>query len=711
MLKKSFFLPVLFIFFFSSSVFAQYTPWFYWTFLPENQMNEIIGEASGETAWNNIMETGGYNRDRLPEEYRTTFFESQYVLNQLKQYGLPGAEIVRFPAGEVWDGIKGELWEIEPMKQKLASFQDMRAMLAKGSNSADVTAELVWVGRGTKKEIDDADVDGKIVVTEGRINSAHNFACIQHKALGVIAISASRPYFDPLQIPWSGIGSRRRRPGENADSGKAKFGFFLPVREGDYLKKRLLSGQKIKVHAVVKTTMQPYEYQDVTCHISGTDPNAGEIIFSAHLFEGIIKQGANDNISGSMAILEVARVLHTLIEEGRLPRPKRTIRFIWGAEFSGIGPWVKANKDLMEKTLCDINMDMVGEYLSKNKAFMELMRTTYGNPHYINDVVENYYRFVGEGNRERIQNRSSFFKVPHRIVAPSGADEPFYYSIETHYGSSDHEIFNDWSVDVPGVMMIAWPDQWYHTSGDRVDKADPTQLKRVVVIGAASAYTIANADDDMAVKIAGEITSNASRRLGHQFAVALETMNQAAKENFSDAYKEAQNCINAATDNEIATLASVLELANDRKKVGVYVTKMQKSVRQIAKTHLSTLATHMKTVAIHLNTKPARVTLTKEEKRAAKIIPEQTAKVKEMGYAGFRGVFELINKIPREEKDKYPYNRREVGSTSELQALINGGRSVLDIRNALDAQYPGQVKLQSVMNYLQILKLAGLVQM
>ncbi|MDP2955430.1 MAG: HEAT repeat domain-containing protein, partial [Longimicrobiales bacterium] len=43
-----------------------------------------------------------------------------------------------------------------------------------------------------------------------------------------------------------------------------------------------------------------------------------------------------------------------------------------------------------------------------------------------------------------------------------------------------------------------WPDRWYHTSGDHVDKTDPTQLKRVAVITAAAAYTIASADDEMA---------------------------------------------------------------------------------------------------------------------------------------------------------------------------------------------------------------------
>jgi hypothetical protein len=127
-------------------------------------MDLIVGEASGETAKNTIMETGGYNKDRLAEEYAGTFYESQYIYDQLKLYGLPGAEIVHFDAGQSWNGIKGELWEVKPQLRKLASYKDMTAMLARGSNNADVEAELVWVGRGTKDEIESAGVEGKIVV-------------------------------------------------------------------------------------------------------------------------------------------------------------------------------------------------------------------------------------------------------------------------------------------------------------------------------------------------------------------------------------------------------------------------------------------------------------------------------------------------------------------------------------------------------------------
>jgi aminopeptidase YwaD len=681
----------------ASPATAQYTPWHYWTLLDPAVMDEIIGESSGETAWNSVVELGGYNKFRYPEEYATTFYEAQYVYDQLKLYGIPGAEIVRFPGGQVWDGIKGELWEMSPMRQKLASYQDLRAMLASGSRDADVTAPLVWVGTGTPEELDRARVAGKIVVTDGSMGGVHQAACVERGALGVVNITNSRPFFDPLQIPWSGVAGR-------GAAGEPKFGFFIPPREAEVLKRRLLAGEEIIVHAQVESTFQSYDLQDPVAHIPGTDPDAEEIILSAHLFEGYVKQGANDNHSGSAAILEVARTLHTLIEEGRIPRPKRTIRFLWGPEFSGTGPWVVENKDLMERTVANINMDMVGEWLTLNNAFMRLMRTTYGYPHYINDVMENFYRFVGEANNERIQLRSGFYKVPRRIVAPSGADEPFYYSIETHYGASDHMVFNDWGVQVPGIMMIVWPDQWYHTSGDRPDKADPTQLKRVVVIGAAAAYAVASADDDLAMRLAGEIASNGTRRLGHQFIIAQEKLNEATAANLADQYKHARAHIQGTVMAEKETLESVLELASDGARVGAYVEAMKGTVDAIGSAHLAALETHMAAAAARVGARPVQLQPTDLERRAGGIVPRQTALVKRDGYQGWR---QHLQSVSPEVQGRFPHQGI---NTSEVQLLVDGRHTVLDIKTMLDAQSQTMADLQAVLNYLEILKAAGLVE-
>ncbi len=703
----------------SAAAEAQYTPWLYWTFLPQAQMDEIVGEASGEAAWRTIAVLNAFNRDRTAEEFEGTFFETQYVLDQLKRYGIENAAIAAYPGGEAWDGIRGDLWEVSPIRQKLASHTDMVPMLANGSSPAKVTGELIWVGRGMVEDIRQAQVEGKIVVTEGSISMVHSEACLRQGALGVIAINQGRPDSGPLELSWGGVGARRRRmrPGmgeeqqPGAEPPAPKFGFNIPKREGEFLKSRLLRREKITVEVNIETQTLPYDLENVVCVIPGTEPESGEVIFSAHLFEGIVKQGANDNISGSAAILEVARTLQTLISEGRLPRPRRSIRFLWGPEFAGTSLWVKDNQAIMEKTLCNINMDMVGEWLTKCQAHMCLMRTTYGNAHYINDVMENYYRYVGEGNRERVQNRSNAYLVPRRIVAPFGADEPFYYSIETHYGASDHEVFNDWGVGVPGVMMIAWPDPWYHLSGDLADKSDPTQLKRTVAIGAAAAYTIAGADDAMAMRIAAETASNATRRLGHQLQVALEELNSAQAESLGESYKSARGYIEAAYINEGDTIDSILELATDKAKVGAYVATMKRTVSAVASAHLAVLKAHMETVAANFGMKPVTVVHSDLEKKAAKMVPKPTAKVRANGY---RGYTQFIEQVPKEEREKYPYAqfgpRDFMGNTAELHCLINGSHSILDIKKMLDAQSPRKASLEHMINYIQVLRLAGLVE-
>ena len=51
-----------------------------------------------------------------------------------------------------------------------------------------------------------------------------------------------------------------------------------------------------------------------------------------------------------------------------------------------------------------------------------------------------------------------------------------------------------------------------------------------------------------------------------------------------------------------------------------------------------------------------------------------------------------------------------VANTAELQLLVNGRHSALDIKKMLDAQNERRSTLQAVLNYLEVLKLAGLVE-
>jgi hypothetical protein len=142
--------------------------------------------------------------------------------------------------------------------------------------------------------------------------------------------------------------------------------------------------------------------------------------------------------------------------------------------------------------------------------------------------------------------------------------------------------------------------------------------------------------------------------------------------------------------------------------VGDYIQAAKKSVDRIGETQLAALEMHMRATAARLDTKPISVQLAADEKKAAKIVPKQTAKVKMNGYGGTR---ELLTPILASMREKFPFDMRKIGSASELQTLIDGKRSVLDIRNLLDAQYERKSELRDVLNYLEILKAAGLIEM
>ena len=656
----------------------------------EKTYDFILGESSGDNAYYHVLNMAGYEMDRTNAQYASNFHETDYVVNKLKEYGLQGVAVERFGKNPVWDGISASLWEISPKTSKIADYLDLAAILGQGSKNADVKAELVWIGRGTKAEIDAAGVTGKIVVTEGAPGRVHDLA-IDAGALGVISFNSPRPLVDPLQVPNTGI-----------RGDKATFLFNLPPRDGHPLRDRLLAGEKIVVHAKVQSQQIPAELQVPTCYIPGTDANAEEVILIAHLFEGFVKLGANDNESGVAALLEIARTLNTLINNGSIERPKRTLRFLWVPEFSGSGPWVQAHKDITARSLCAINLDMVGLWLSKSESYYNLQRTTMSNPHYLNDVAESFFHYMSITNKSFTATGMGRPEPLKPAYSLTGSHDPFYYSISGHYGSSDHEVFNDWGVQVPSVIMITWPDNYYHTSGDRPSILDPTQLKRAAILAGASAYFIASAEDESAGKIAGEVAANSVKRLALYQARGSAYINAATKETLLDVYKKAIWDIDALRINEIETVNTVKELAPTNKALETYIATQSNNISVYCNNAQKSLEDMMriKAVALGVTVPKVAITLTAEEQAASKVFPKSTPKVLETGYGVTRA-------ISRDLQQKYMAQVPNSGEASKL--TIGGSHSILDIKKMLEAQFPQKVAIAELTKYMNMLKEAGLV--
>ncbi|MCJ7563095.1 MAG: M28 family peptidase [Candidatus Aminicenantes bacterium] len=660
------------------------------TLLPLSLLQEIINEASGDLALQNEILIAGVNRNRLPEEYIKGYWDAAFILNKLREYGLKELQIIDLPTRgpETWDAEMAELWIVKPYKRKIADLKEIAASLCSGSSTTDTTAELIYVGPGNREDFyEGKDVKGKIVLVNGSPGGAQRMAVDKFGALGVVAYASSHPEFDPDEVGWSSI--------RVVEGQKKTFGFMVSTRVGNNLRDQLERGPKIEVRAIAKSQMVPYKEQMVEALIKGKDYPDEELVFTAHLYEGFAKQGANDDISGCVAILETARTLQKLMDDGKIPPLKRSVRFLFVPEISGTQAYIRKYPDIARRFFTNINEDMVGEGLIKNQSMMELIQTPASLPNYLNDVMRTLFEWVGTTQRNNERNEAY---LP--IWSPTGSRDPFYYVIDPYSGGSDHVVFADSGVRVPAVMLIVWPDQWYHSSGDTPDKSDSTQLKRVVFLGAAAAVFLAGGGPAEAERLIAEVSMRSFNRLGQELARAEGLVSNAETAKVQEIYKEANNIIIQAFLREEDTLASTrFFIRNDAALENLLKTKI-KTIQDMRLPYYRELEQVYRSRCLKEKLIPQRIALTAEEIRLGKLLPVKTEKMK-----GLFDSQEFAAKR-REMKDAPAYQLGR--SESEVRNFIDGKRSILEIRNAV-AAVTAPVPLKSVENCIKVLEKAGFV--
>lgn len=662
------------------------------TLLPLSILQDIINESSGELALQNEIYLTGVNRNRKAEEYRTGYFETKFILEKLKEYRFDEAEIVELPVRgqKTWDAEEAELWMVSPMKKKIADLKEMPATLCSGSSTMDVTAELVDVGPGSSEDYyKNQDVKDKIVLVYGSPERARQLAVEKFGARGIIACSSSHPEFDRDQIGWNSI-----RVGEKD---KPTFAFMVSERTYFDLKQALEHKTKVVLRAMVKTQMVPYREEMAVGLIRGKEKPEQELVLTAHLFEGFAKQGANDDASGCVAILEAGRALKKLMTEGKIPPLKRSVRFLFVPEISGTRAYIQKYPEIARRFFANLNEDMVGEALVKNLSAFRLETTPYSLPTYLNDVVASFVEWMGASQRISQDSGWKYYEV----LSPAGSRDPFYYTIDRFSGGSDHIVFIDGAVRVPAVMFICWPDMWYHTSGDLPDKSDSTQLKRVVTLTVASALFLANAGPEESKAILNEVATRAMKRLGEEKGRAEALINGAEAKELQAARKEAVNIINEAFRREKEALSSVEFFAAGNEEFRTSLRSKQESLDMMKEAWLKELEVAYQQACRLMKIKPEKLSLTPDEVRLSKVIPVR----KPLGEEGDPWMVMMRLRQMNLQVDPAIYR-----AEFELRNFIDGRRSVLDIRNAASAEYE-PLPLLEVEKYFQALEKAGLVEL
>ena len=222
--------------------------------------------------------------------------------------------------------------------------------------------------------------------------------------------------------------------------------------------------------------------KNILAFIKGSQFPDEVIVISAHYDHLGMKgeevyNGADDNASGSSALMELAESFQMAKKQGK--GPKRSILFLHltGEEIGLYGSqfYVENPAFPLDSTLVDLNIDMVGrvdkEHLD-NKEYIYLIGS--------NRLSQDLHKLSENANRNY-----THLKLDYTY---NELDDPYNY-----YKRSDH--FNFAKNDIPVIFYFNGSHADYHKTTDTADKIDFELLALRTKLVFYTAWEIANRED------------------------------------------------------------------------------------------------------------------------------------------------------------------------------------------------------------------------
>ncbi len=427
----------------------------------------LSSEISGEQAKKIAEEIFQFDHYFTFSNFRKS---AQYCKKKMEEFGLEKVELSEFKADgrtcydhnwrvpQAWEVEEARLEILAPEREKLADWEENPHSLAMYSAPFEGECDVVPLEEGR-------DLKGKIAFTSSRIIKVYT-ELVERGAIGVIS-----DYMDeflerrrdelPDAIQW-----------ENATRGlgeKGLFGFMLSPKRGDYLRSLIKKG-KVKVKVKVKTKLYEGKFYAVTGIIPGE--RGEEVLGIGHLFE----PGAHDNASGCALLLEIARSIKRLIEEGKLPPLRRSLRILLSWEIDGTLAWVKENPDKISGIIAGLNLDMVGGDQDKDKGILRLHPVPSAHPSFTNVLIEDLMRKLSPYLRWGI------------------------------YGSNGGDaLISDPLIGIPTPAIWQCPEKFYHTSEDTPNKLSSFTFEEMGKVGGTYLYFLATAGYEETLRLANQV--------------------------------------------------------------------------------------------------------------------------------------------------------------------------------------------------------------
>jgi hypothetical protein len=663
-------------------------------FIPETLDRALKNELSGDRAFGYVRRLTPYHRIMGSEAYVQA---AEMLAGLAREFGLENVRVVRqkFDDGLSWNPRSARLFLTEPEEEKICDFAEVPVSLAVFSRSARAEAELVDAGRAASAEdFAGIDVAGKIVLTTSAPGLAVRTAVWERGALGVVSSASIHPEarFDtPDQVAYIKV------PAACPPGKAAPWAFMISARRyaelQGLIRRSKARGRPIRVRAEIEAEVrEKAEQAYLMAEIPGSEIHDQDIVLTAHLDEE--STSANDNGSGSGALLEIGRAITALIREGRIARPKRDIVLWWPNEHTSEYQHLREHPEDRFSWLAAVNMDMVGARQSMGSRIQHIVRTPDSLPSYLSDVIHSVTEYVILSNSAFLAADEAGTRQPFAkpILATLGSRERYGAMVTPHSGGSDQEVFCEGVVGVPGVALINNPDPYIHSSDDDLPNIDPTQLERNAFIVAATALFLAGAEDRDVPMLAGEVRSRAAQRLAANLRTALAHARGGNAGDPERSYREARNLLERAGEREAAAVRSTLKFARPAGANAAYAEALAQRTLGTAREFVLELDLAFPEIAGRVRKSGAAAGLSPAEKELASRVPANAGTLEEYFVKrGWNVTFPGLHPI----------------MAKECYCFVDGKRTGLDIFRAVQAEalsagafYYGKVTPEAVLALL-----------
>ena len=228
------------------------------------------------------------------------------------------------------------------------------------------------------------------------------------------------------------------------------------------------------VAAIIKGSEKPDEYIILTAHLDHVGKKGDDIY-----------NGADDDGSGSMALLEIAQAFKLAVLDGNRPKRSIVILHVSAEEKGLLGSKYYVENPLfpLENTITNLNVDMIGR--------TDPTRDYSNNDNYIYLIGTDRLSSMLHETSEKVNEKTVNLELDYRFNA---WDDPNRF-----YFRSDH--YNFAKYNIPVIFYFSGTHEDYHGPGDTADKIRYDLLTQRAKLIFHTAWEIANMEETIEVDV------------------------------------------------------------------------------------------------------------------------------------------------------------------------------------------------------------------